>query len=641
MLSWLSPQEQTELLSEIEPAALEYDWEFWARPHQLPPPGEWLIWLILTGRGWGKTRCGAETVKGWVCGPTPLAPGRFRRLALVAETAADARDVMVEGESGILSVHPKEFRPLYEPSKRRLTWPNGASASLYNATEPDQLRGPQFDAAWSDELAKWQYARETFDMLQFGMRLGHRPQQLITTTPRPIPVVKELLARIAPDDVVVTRGSTMENRANLAMSFLTQIERRYAGTRLGRQELDGEVIEDNPNALWTRDMLDLARKDASGKPFEKAPDLARIVVAIDPSGTDGADEGCDVGIVVAGRGVDGEMYVLADLTCQLSPAGWGKVAVEGYKDFEGNAIIGEANFGGAMVEHVIRTIDPRVPYKEVRASRGKWLRAEPVAALYEQRRVHHVGSKLSALEDEMCAFGPDGLADGKSPNRLDALVWAATELMLGDGTMTFSASEADILEKSFDIPRHWPRVFALDMDLNRVAAVWGAIDRASDTVWLTGEYVARRADLAVHAAAIRDRCAPMPELPAWIPGVFDPRARKRGAEEGERIVSRLLGLNLDLFTIEGVETEALLGEVATRLSAKRLRVFSELREWLSEYRNSRRDQNGALVEANDGLIRATGLLCLSGVHIAITDRVLDQETRDEASAMSRDTVTGY
>jgi hypothetical protein len=335
------------------------------------------------------------------------------------------------------------------------------------------------------------------------------------------------------------------------------------------------------------------------------------------------------------------MYVLADLTCQLSPAGWGKVAVQGYKDFEANSIIGEVNFGGAMVEHVIRTIDPRVPYTEVRASRGKWLRAEPVAALYEQRRVHHVGAGLSALEDEMCAFGPDGLADGKSPNRLDALVWAATELMLGDGTMTFNASEADILEPSFDIPRHWPRVFALDMDINRVAAVWGAIDRASDTVWLTGEYVARRGDLAVHAAAIRDRCAPMPELPAWIPGVFDPRARKRGAEEGERIVSRLLGLNLDLFTIEQVETEALMGEVASRLSGKRLRVFSTLREWLAEYRNSRRDENGALTEGNDGLLRATGLLCLSGIHIAITDRVLDQESRDEAASMSRDTVTGY
>lgn len=402
---------------------MRWDWQFWARQPQKQPPGDWLTWLILTGRGWGKTRAGAETVRDWICGPSPLAAGQYRRIALIAETAADARDVMVEGESGILAVHPPAFRPLYEPSKRRITWPNGAVASLFNATEPDQLRGPQFDSAWCDELAKWQYARETWDMLQFGLRLGDKPRQIVTTTPRPIPVVKEL---INSPTTVITRGATTENRGNLAPAFLRQITTRYAGTRLGRQELDGEVVDDNPNALWTRDLLDKARP-----PGMKVPAMARTVIAVDPSGTKGNDEGDDIGIVAAARGVDGLLYVLADKTLQASPAGWGAAAVNLYKDLSGDRVVAERNYGGAMVEHVIRSVDPQVPYKEVVASRGKWLRAEPVAALYEQGRVRHVGS-LAPLEDEMCSFGPDGTSDGKSPNRLDALVWAATELMLGE-----------------------------------------------------------------------------------------------------------------------------------------------------------------------------------------------------------------
>jgi phage terminase large subunit-like protein len=340
----------------------------------------------------------------------------------VAETAADARDVMVEGESGILAKHPPDFRPHYEPSKRRVTWPNGAMATLYNAVEPDQLRGPQHDAAWCDELAKWSYAKDTWDMLQFGLRLGERPRQIITTTPRPIPILKEIMAL---PGTVVTRGSTIENRGNLAPSFLAQITERYAGTRLGRQELDAEILDDNPNALWKRSMLEAARI----KP-EQRPALLRTVVAIDPSGTAGNDDhAADVGIVVAGRAADGKAYVLRDATCNLSPDGWARTAVSAYHNFDADRIIAERNFGGAMVAHVIRTADPKASYKEVVASRGKWVRAEPVAALYEQGRVKHVGA-FPALEDELCAFGPDGLADNRSPNRLDALVWAITELML-------------------------------------------------------------------------------------------------------------------------------------------------------------------------------------------------------------------
>jgi phage terminase large subunit-like protein len=409
-------------LTDDEAAILNWEWEhFWARPSQRQPSGSWLRWVILTGRGWGKTRVASETVRSWCCGSTPLAAGKFSRIALVAETAADARDVMVEGESGILAVHPPDFRPQYEPSKRRLTWPNGATATTYNATEPDQLRGPQHDAAVCDELAKWSYARETWDQLQFGLRLGERPQQVITTTPRPIPILKEIMAL---PGTVVTRGRTAENRGNLAPSFLAQITERYAGTRLGRQELEAEILDDNPNALWRRDMIEAARIK------ERPKQLLRCVVAIDPSGTAGNDDdAADVGIVVAGKASDGCAYVLADRTCNLSPARWGRVAVGAYHEFACDRLVAERNFGGAMVQHVIRTSDPKVSYAEVTASRGKWVRAEPVAALYEQGKVKHVGA-FPQLEDEMCAFGPDGLAEEKSPNRLDAMVWAITELML-------------------------------------------------------------------------------------------------------------------------------------------------------------------------------------------------------------------
>jgi phage terminase large subunit-like protein len=259
-------------------------------------------------------------------------------------------------------------------------------------------------------------------MLQFGLRLGDRPQQVITTTPRPIGVLREILAS---KGTVVTRGNTTENVSNLPPSFVQQIVSRYAGTRLGRQELNAEILDDNPNALWKRDQIDKLK-------VKESAELMRVVVALDPSGTHGenqSEDAADVGIIVAGRGVDGKCYVLADRTCNLSPAGWGKRAVAAYNEFEGDLIVAERNFGGAMVKHVIRTAAPMVPYKEVTASRGKWVRAEPVAALYEQERVKHVGA-FPELEDEMCSFGPDGLADERSPNRVDALVWAITELML-------------------------------------------------------------------------------------------------------------------------------------------------------------------------------------------------------------------
>lgn len=426
-----------ESLSEDQLEDLRWDWKFWGRPSQQPPPGNWLSWLILAGRGFGKTRAGAEWIRSMACGSTPLSRGRAGRIALIAETAADARDVMVEGDSGILAVHPADFRPLYEPSKRRLTWPNGALATLYNAVEPDQLRGPQHDAAWGDELAKWRYAPDTWDMLQFGLRLGERPQQLITTTPRPIPLLKTIMA--APD-TVITRGSTYENRGNLAPSFIEQVIRRYAGTRLGRQELDAEVLDDVPGALWRRSQLDDLRLKAG----DKLPDMQRIVVGVDPAtaNPDSENSGlAETGIVVAGLGIDGNGYVLDDLSCRLSPDGWARRAISGIDMYDGDAIVAETNQGGAMVAATIRAVRATIKVIEVHASRGKITRAEPIAALYEQGRIRHVGTH-SALEDQMVLFTPFGIEGDTTGDRVDALVWAMTQLFpqmtkkLGRGPVT-------------------------------------------------------------------------------------------------------------------------------------------------------------------------------------------------------------
>jgi phage terminase large subunit-like protein len=397
---------------------LANSWRLKARPEQLPPAGDWLTWLILAGRGWGKTRTGAEWIQEQVL------TGTASRIALVAATASDARDVIVEGESGLLAIAPRGMRPEYEPSKRRLTWPNGAIATTFSADEPDRLRGPQFDAAWCDEIATWKYP-ESWSMLQFGLRLGKQPRVVVTTTPRPVQIIRDLQRRHAAGDktIAITRGRTNDNRENLAATFLAEIERRYGGTRLGRQELNGELLEDIPGALWTRTMIDAAQVD-------RLPEMARVVVAVDPSGTKGSeDDGDSIGIVVAGKGVDGLGYILADRTCKLSPDGWGRRAVEAYREFNADRIVAERNFGGAMVEHVLRTVDRNIPYKEVTASRGKIARAEPVAALYEQGRVkHHVG--LTSLEDQLCAMTADGYVGDGSPDRADAAVWALTELIV-------------------------------------------------------------------------------------------------------------------------------------------------------------------------------------------------------------------
>ena len=391
-----------------------WDWTLWARPDQLPPEGDaWRSWLIMGGRGSGKTRSGAEWVRAMVHGEWGT---KAMRIALIAPTHAEARMVMIEGQSGLLSVHDTDERPLYEPSKRTLTWPNGAVAQVFSAEDYDGLRGPQFDAAWCDELAKWKYAEQAWDMLQFALRLGENPVVVVTTTPRPTRLVKRLV-----DDAgtVVTRATTFANRQNLARPFLKAVCERYAGTRLGRQELNGELIEDNPGALFRRDLIEHHR-------IRQHPELKRIVVAVDPpAGFGKGSAAC--GIVCVGLGVDDRAYVLDDVSVQgVRPAKWAARIVALYHARKADRVVAEVNQGGAMVEQVLREVDDELSFRSVHATRGKKARAEPVAALYEQGRVSHVGTFVE-LEDEMCNVIGEG---GKSPDRLDALVWAVSDLML-------------------------------------------------------------------------------------------------------------------------------------------------------------------------------------------------------------------
>jgi phage terminase large subunit-like protein len=401
-------------LSEETKAELKYHWPFWARPNQLPPEGDWTTWLLLAGRGFGKSRCGAE----WVRQIAKDNPGC--RIAIVGETAADVRRVMIEGESGILAVSPPDFMPDYSPANRTITWPNGTIAETYNATQPDQLRGPQHHFAWSDEIAKWQYMEASWDQLQFGLRLGKHPRQVVTTTPRPLPLIRKIMND---ENTFVTRGRTYDNADNLAAPFLRQIEERYGGTRFGRQELEGEVLEDIPGALWQRSKIDEGRRT-------EPPILDRIIVAVDPAASS-EEHSDETGIVCVGvaRDVDGynRGYVLADRSMRGSPEEWAKAAVALYREFEADRIVAEKNQGGEMVEAVIRAVDRNVPITLVHATRGKVVRAEPISALYEQGRVHHVG-RFDELEDQMCLFSQDYDRANGSPDRVDALVWGLSSL---------------------------------------------------------------------------------------------------------------------------------------------------------------------------------------------------------------------
>ena len=405
-------------------ARFHHDFVTLAHFHQEPrahanDDGAWTTWLVLGGRGAGKTRLGAEWVRALVNGEPPYAAQPCFNIALVGETEHDVREVMIEGPAGLLRTTPRSERPQWTSTRRRLEWPNGAVAFAFSAEDPEQLRGPQFDAAWCDELAKWRHPDATFDMLQFGLRLGPSPRQLITTTPRPIPLIKRL---VADPRTAVTRASTHANAAFLSPTFIDAVIGRYAGTRLGRQEIDGEIIEDRADALWTRAMIEAARVPA-------APPLKRIVVGIDPPAS--AREGADAcGIVAAGMAEDGCVYVLEDASAKgLSPAAWAAKAIALYRRHKADALVAEVNMGGDMVRAVLAQVDASAPLRTVHATRGKWVRAEPVAAMYAQGKVKHVDPPLAELEDEMCDFGFGGLSSGASPDRLDALVWAVTELV--------------------------------------------------------------------------------------------------------------------------------------------------------------------------------------------------------------------
>ncbi len=377
------------------------------------PPG----WRSA-GAAPAKQKLGAEWVRALAHGQGPYADARFGRIALIGESERDVREVMIEGPAGLLRISPRRERPLWTSSRGRLEWANGAVAEAFSADDPESLRGPQFDAAWCDELAKWRYADAAFDMLQFGLRLGKRPRQLITTTPRPIALLKRL---ITDPRSAATRAATHANAANLSPAFLDEVLARYAGTRLGRQEIEAEIVEDRPDALWTRAGIEAARVDT-------APVLARVVIGIDPPASSREGAGA-CGLVAAGRAEDGCIYVLEDATAKgLAPAGWAGRAIALYRRHRADALVAEVNMGGDMVGAVLRNVDASVPLKTVHATRGKYLRAEPVAALYAQGKVKHVAPPKEELEDQMCDFGLGGLSSGASPDRLDALVWAVTEL---------------------------------------------------------------------------------------------------------------------------------------------------------------------------------------------------------------------
>ena len=428
----MPPQERQQRIATLSAAELEslrYVWEFWARPNQLIPPGDWFVWFLRSGRGFGKTRTGAETVRAW-------AAQGYSPIALVGETKADVRDIMVEiGDSSLLKISPPGFMPKYEPSKRRVVWPNGVVGIVYSGDEPDQLRGPQHQKAWVDELAKFRYPQEAWDNLEMGLRIGDNPQVVVTTTPRPIRIVLDLLSDSRTVDV---QGKTSDNAPNLNPIFLDRIMRKYGGTRLGRQELSGEILEDHPGALWKRAWIEETR-------LIVAPELLRVVVAVDPSTTRGGDEW---GIIAAGMALLGgieHLFVLEDASLQGTPEQAARAVATLYHKVGADTIVAEVNQGGEMVRTTLHTVDKTLPVKMVYASRGKRTRAEPISAIYEQKRAHHVGA-FALLEDELCQW--DAKTED-SPNRLDALVWGATELMLEENAPAPASARNEGIDLSY------------------------------------------------------------------------------------------------------------------------------------------------------------------------------------------------
>lgn len=424
ILTQASPAQRRALIESLDQSELNewaHVWKLWAHEGQLEPNGDWRIWLIMAGRGFGKTRAGAEWVR------SVAESDGSARIALVGASLSEARSIMVEGESGLLAICPKERMPVYEPSLRRLRFPNGAEATLYSAGEPESLRGPQHSHAWCDEIAKWNNAHNRaarcWDNLLMGLRLGQAQKICATSTPRAVPLIKRLTAQEDNAEVVITRGATTDNSANLPSRFLDTMEREFGNSLLARQELQGELLDDLEGALWTRGLLEHCRETSSEMP------AARIVIGVDPPASAHGDA---CGIVVVALGHDGIARVLADATiAKASPESWARRVAETWRIWSADRVIAEANQGGAMVASVMRAAEIALPVKLVHASRGKVARAEPVAALYEAGRVRHCGM-FAPLEDELCGLiaGGDYQGPGRSPDRADALVWALSELML-------------------------------------------------------------------------------------------------------------------------------------------------------------------------------------------------------------------
>jgi predicted phage terminase large subunit-like protein len=488
--------------------ALKGSWRSLARPEQVAPVGGWTTWVFCGGRGAGKTRSGAE----WII---ERVGGGARYIHLVAPTAADVRDVMLEGPGGVLSIAPSHLRPAYQPSLRKVVWPNGAQALLFSSDEPDRLRGPQCDTAWIDELCAMRQAQDVLDNMYFGLRIGKDPRAFITTTPRPLKCFKALLARDG-QDVIVTRSSSFANRANLAAAFFSQITAKYAGTRLGRQELEAELLTDVPGALWHMERVEELRVRAAPQPFE------RVVVAIDPAVTFGPDSD-ETGIVVVGLAADGAAYVLDDLSGRYPPEEWARRAIQAYRMYSADRIVAEINNGGALVESTLRAVDPNIPFRAVHASRGKLTRAEPVSALYEQGRVHHVGV-FGSLEDQMTSY--DGARSGSSPDRLDALCWAVFDLLLGTPPGGFfkesallvrpsavTAPDVSALGAPVEIPEHAGTVYA-------VAGFSAERDALAVVYFAYGGY--QPGQTSVPLTVLEWELRPIEgALPAWPPAVFE------------------------------------------------------------------------------------------------------------------------
>jgi len=428
----LSTEEREEFLNALSPdeqKVLQYTWEFWARKNQLEPAGDWRTWMILAGRGWGKTRAGAEWVNEMA------RSGKYRRMHLVGATASDIRDIMVEGPSGIIDTSPPWFKAQYRPTKRRVEWPNGAWALAFSADEPERLRGEQCEAAWCDELAAWRYP-EAWHQLMLGLRLGDHPRVVITTTPKPTALIKKLFVARTTH---LTSGSTFENFDNLAAAFTEEIVSQYDGTRKGRQELYAEILTDAEGALWKSDDIEERRIEKL-----QVPEMERIVVAVDPAMTFG-ESASETGIVVCGKSYQDHGYVLRDASGRLRPDAWARKVIALYHEYEADAasvkVVAESNQGGELVKHTIQVYDDTVPIKLVHASKNKQTRAEPVAGVYEQERIHHVGY-FPELESQMVEWEP-GMP---SPDRLDAMVWGFTELFIGANITRFAKMrrEADL-----------------------------------------------------------------------------------------------------------------------------------------------------------------------------------------------------